>query len=212
MSHLACAENLHHPLNARQLASFREIASLFTGVPASLSNSSGIFLGPPFLFDVVRPGVALYGVNPTPEADNPMQPVVELKARVLQIREVERGESVGYGATWTARRPTRLAIVSAGYADGYFRAGGSNDGTRGAEVVVAGKRCPIAGRISMDVMAVDVTDLEKNAVRRGHLVTLIGDGITVDELAHHFGTIGYEVLTSLGRRYARVYKGDTGEG
>jgi alanine racemase len=212
MSHLACAENLHHPLNARQLASFREIASLFTGVPASLSNSSGIFLGPPFLFDVVRPGVALYGVNPTPEADNPMQPVVELKARVLQIREVERGESVGYGATWTARRPTRLAIVSTGYADGYFRAGGSNDGTRGAEVVVAGKRCPIAGRISMDVMAVDVTDLEKNAVRRGHLVTLIGDGITVDELAHHFGTIGYEVLTSLGRRYARVYKGDTGEG
>jgi alanine racemase len=212
MSHLACAENLHRPLNARQLASFREIGSLFTGVPGSLSNSSGIFLGPPFLFDVVRPGVALYGVNPTPEADNPMQPVVELKARVLQIREVERGESVGYGATWTARRPTRLAIVSAGYADGYFRAGGSNDGTRGAEVVVAGKRCPIAGRISMDVMAVDVTDLEKNAVRRGHLVTLIGDGITVDELAHHFGTIGYEVLTSLGRRYARVYKGDTGEG
>jgi alanine racemase len=212
MSHLACAENLHHSLNARQLASFREIASLFTGVPASLSNSSGIFLGPPFLFDLVRPGVALYGVNPTPEADNPMQPVVELKARVLQIREVERGESVGYGATWTARRPTRLALVSAGYADGYFRAGGSNDGTRGAEVVVAGKRCPIAGRISMDVMAVDVTDLEKNAVRRGHMVTLIGDGITVDELAHHFGTIGYEVLTSLGKRYARVYKGDSGEG
>jgi len=212
MSHLACAENLHHPMNARQLASFREIASLFTGVPASLSNSSGIFLGPPFLFDVVRPGVALYGVNPTPEADNPMQAVVELKARVLQIREVERGESVGYGATWTARRPTRLAIVSAGYADGYFRAGGSNDGTRGAEVMVAGKRCPIAGRISMDVMAIDVTDLEKNAVRRGHMVTLLGDGITVDELAHRFGTIGYEVLTSLGKRYARVYKGDGGDG
>jgi len=212
MSHLACAENLHHQMNARQLASFREIASLFTGVPASLSNSSGIFLGPPFLFDVVRPGVALYGVNPTPEADNPMQGVVELKARVLQIREVERGESVGYGATWTARRPTRLAIVSAGYADGYFRAGSSNDGTRGADAVVAGKRCPIAGRISMDVMAIDVTDLEKNAVRRGHMVTLLGDGITVDELAHRFGTIGYEVLTSLGKRYARVYKGDAGDG
>src|SRR6516164_738517 len=212
MSHLACAENLHHPMNARQLASFREIASLFTGVPASLSNSSGIFLGPPFLFDAVRPGVALYGVNPTPEADNPMQGVVELKARVLQIREVERGESVGYGATWTARRSTRLALVSAGYADGYFRAGSSNDGTRGAEVVVAGKRCPIAGRISMDVMAVDVTDLEKNAVRRGHMVTLLGDGITVDELAHHFGTIGYEVLTSLGKRYTRIYKGDGGDG
>jgi alanine racemase len=207
MSHLACAESLHHPLNARQLASFREIASVFSGVPASLSNSSGIFLGAPFQFDLVRPGAALYGVNPTPEADNPMQGVVELKARVVQIRDVDRGESVGYGATWTARRPTRLAILAAGYADGYLRAGSSNDGTRGAEVIVAGKRCPVAGRISMDLMAVDVTDLEKNAVRRGHLVTLIGDGITIDELAHHLGTIGYEVLTSLGPRYARVYKG-----
>jgi alanine racemase len=212
MSHLACAESLHHPMNAKQLATFREIASLFTGVPASLSNSSGIFLGAPFQFDMVRPGAALYGINPTPEADNPMQQVVDLKARVVQIREVERGDSVGYGATWTARRPTRLAIVSAGYADGYFRAGGSNDGTRGAEVVVAGKRCPVAGRVSMDLMAIDVTDLEKNAARRGHLVTLIGDGITVDELAHHFGTIGYEVLTSLGVRHTRVYKGDTGDG
>jgi len=212
MSHLACAESLHHPMNARQLATFREIASLFTGVPASLSNSSGIFLGSPFQFDMVRPGAALYGVNPTPEADNPMQGVVDLKARVVQIREVERGESIGYGAIWTARRPTRLAIISAGYADGYFRAGGSNDGTRGADVVVAGKRCPVAGRISMDLMAVDVTDLERNAVRRGQMVTLIGDGITVDELAHHFGTIGYEVLTSLGARYTRVYKGDPGDG
>jgi alanine racemase len=207
MSHLACAENLNHPLNAKQLAGFREIASLFSGVPASLSNSSGVFLGAQFQFDMVRPGAALYGVNPTPEADNPMQPVVELKARIVQIRNVERGESVGYGGTWTTRRPTRLAIVSAGYADGYFRSGGSNDGTRGAEVVIAGKRCPVVGRISMDLMAIDVTDLDKNAVRRGHMVTLIGEGITVDELAHHFGTIGYEVLTNLGRRYARVYKG-----
>jgi alanine racemase len=212
MSHLASAENLHHQMNARQLSTFREVASLFAGVPASLSNSSGVFLGSPFHFDMVRPGAALYGVNPTPEADNPMQPVVELKARVMQIRHLERGETVGYGGIWTARRPTTLAIVSAGYADGYFRAGSSNDGTRGAEVVVAGKRCPVAGRISMDLMAVDVTDLEKNAVRRGHLVTLIGEGITVDELAHHFGTIGYEVLTSLGSRYARVYKGETVDG
>ncbi len=212
MSHLACAESLNHPMNARQLAAFREVASAFSGVPASLANSSGIFLGGAFQFDMVRPGAALYGVNPTPEADNPMLPVVELKARVVQIRDVERGESVGYGGNWTARRPTRLAIVSAGYADGYFRAGSSNDGTRGAEVVVAGKRCPVAGRISMDLMAVDVTDLEKNAVRRGHLVTLIGEGVTVDELAHHFGTIGYEVLTSLGSRYSRLYKGDVADG
>ncbi|WP_438279251.1 alanine racemase [Nitrobacter sp.] len=208
MSHLACAETLHHPLNARQVAAFREIASQFSGVPASLANSSGIFLGPQYPFDLVRPGAALYGVNPTPEADNPMRPVVELKARIVQIRTIDKGESVGYGATWTARRPTRLAIVAAGYADGYFRAGSSNDGTRGADVVVAGTRCPVAGRVSMDLLAVDITDLPTHAiVRRGHLVTLIGEGITVDELAHHFGTIGYEVLTNLGDRYNRIYKG-----
>ena len=211
MSHLACAELLNHPQNARQLASFREIASLFSGVPASLANSSGVFLGAQFQFDLVRPGAGLYGINPTPEADNPMQGVVDLKARIVHIRSLDKGETVGYGGTWTARRPTKLAIVSAGYADGYFRAGGSNDGTRGAEVIVAGKRCPIAGRVSMDLIAVDITDLEKNAARRGHMATLIGEGITVDELAHHFGTIGYEVLTSLGRRYARVYKGGAAE-
>jgi alanine racemase len=207
MSHLASAELLNNPANARQLNAFREIASLFTGVPASLANSSGIFLGAQFQFDIVRPGCALYGINPTPEADNPMQPVVELKARIVQLRSIERGDTVGYGGTWTARRPTRIAIVAAGYADGYFRAASANDGTRGAEVVIAGKRCPIAGRISMDLTAVDITDLDKNAVRRGHMATLIGEGITVDELAHHYGTIGYEVMTSLGRRYARIYKG-----
>src|SRR6202043_3267348 len=167
----------------------------------------GIFLGAAFQFDLVRPGAALYGVNPTPEADNPMQPVVDLKARIVQIRTIDRGDTVGYGGTWTARRPTKLAIVSSGYADGYFRAASANDGPRGAEVVVAGKRCPIAGRISMDLIAVDITDLPANAARRGHMVTLIGEGVTVDELAHHFGTIGYEVMTSLGQRYARVYKG-----
>src|ERR1700761_5082170 len=123
MSHLASAELVNNPTNAKQLTAFREIASLFSGVPASLSNSSGIYLGPQFQFDMVRPGAALYGINPTPEADNPMQPVVDLKARIIRIRNVERGDSVGYGGTWTARRPTRLAIVSAGYADGYFRAG-----------------------------------------------------------------------------------------
>ncbi|MGL6063330.1 MAG: alanine racemase [Bradyrhizobium sp.] len=207
MSHLVSSELLNSPVNARQLTAFREIASEFSNVPAALSNSSGIFLGAQFQFDMVRPGAALYGINPTPEADNPMQPVVELKARIVQIRNIERGETVGYGGTWTARRPTRLAIVSAGYADGYFRAASANDGTRGADVVVAGKRCPIAGRVSMDLIAVDVTDLDKSAVRRGHMVTLIGEGITVDELARHFGTIGYEVLTSLGRRFARIYKG-----
>ena len=207
MSHLVSAETLGDPVNGRQVAAFREIASLFSGVPASLSNSSGIFLGPQFHFDMVRPGAALYGVNPTPEADTPMHGVIDLKARVAQIRTVEKGETVGYGGIWTARRPTKLAIVAAGYADGYFRAGGGGDGSRSADAIVAGTRCPIAGRISMDLMAIDITDLPPNAIRRGGLVTLIGDGITVDELAHHFGTIGYEVLTNLGRRYLRVYKG-----
>jgi alanine racemase len=206
MSHLACAEELQHPLNARQVAAFREVARLFTGVPASLSNSSGIFLGPQFHFDLVRPGAALYGVNPTPEADNPMQQVVDIKARVVQVRSVERGETVGYGATWTARRPTRLAIIAAGYADGYFRAAGGVDGVRSADAIVGKTRCPIAGRISMDLTAIDITDLP-SPLRRGQMATLVGDGVTVDELARHFGTIGYEVLTSLGERYQRVYRG-----
>jgi alanine racemase len=209
MSHLACAELLDHPLNPRQASTFREVARHFSGVTASLSNSSGIFLGPSYMFDMVRPGAALYGVNPTPEADSPMKPVVDVKARIVQVRPVERGETVGYGATWTARRQTKLAILAAGYADGYFRAAGGVDGVRSAEVIIGGKRCPIAGRISMDLMAVDVTDLPKPP-RRGDLATLVGDGITVDALSQHFGTIGYEVLTALGSRYARVYKGGPG--
>jgi alanine racemase len=211
MSHLVSAEHLNNPINARQLAAFRAIASEFAGVPAALANSSGIFLGAPFQFDLVRPGAALYGINPTPEADNPMHPVVDLKARIVQVRDIDRGDTVGYGGTWTARRPSRIAIISAGYADGYFRAASSNDGTRGADVIIAGKRCPIAGRISMDLIAADITELPPKTVRRGHWATLLGEGITVDELAHHFGTIGYEVLTSLGRRYARVYKGGAAE-
>lgn len=190
ISHLACADLVNHQLNAKQAAAFREIAGQFTGVSASLSASSGIFLGSQFAFDLVRPGAALYGINPTPEADNPMQPVVDLKARIVQVRSVERGDTVGYGATWSARRPSKIAVVSAGYADGYFRAAGSSDGTRGADVIIAGQRCPIAGRISMDLLAVDITDLPANAARRGMMATLIGDGITVDELGHHFGTIG----------------------
>jgi alanine racemase len=207
MTHLACADTPTHPLNGRQAAGFRELASRFAGVPAALANSSGIFLGPTYHFDLVRPGAALYGVNPTPESDNPMQPVVEVKARIAQIREVARGDTVGYGATWTARRPTRLAIVTAGYADGYFRAAGGVDGVRSAETIIAGQRCPVAGRVSMDLIAIDITDLPAGSVRRGHMATLIGGGITVDELARHFGTIGYEVLTSLGPRYHRVYRG-----
>src|SRR5262249_11992122 len=161
MSHLVSAEQLNSTINARQLTALREIASLFSGVPAALPDSSGPYLGAPVHFYLVRRAAALYGIHPTPEADNPMQPVVDLKARIVQIRNVERGETVGYGGPWTARRPTRLAIVSAGYADGYFRAASANDGTRGAEVVVTGKRYPIAGPVSLDLVGVDVTSLDR---------------------------------------------------
>ena len=206
MSHLACAEDINHPLNGRQAAAFREVARQFSGVPASLSNSSGIFLGQQFQFDLLRPGAALYGVNPTPEADNPMQQVAGVKARIVRTRDVEKGDTVGYGATWTARRPTRLAIAAAGGAGGDFGAAGGVDGVRAAEAIVGGARCPLAGRISMDLLAIDVTDVA-TPVRRGQWATLLGDGITVDELALRFGTIGYEVLTSLGDRYQRQYIG-----
>jgi alanine racemase len=206
MSHLACAENPGHPMNGRQVHDFREVARLFAGIPTSLANSSGIFLGSQFQFDLLRPGAALYGVNPTPESDNPMRAVASVQARIAQVRTIEKGQTVGYGATWTARRTTRLAILAAGYADGYFRNAGGVDGVRSAEVLVDGSRCPIAGRISMDLMAVDVTDLPQPP-RRGTMVTLLGGDITVDELAMHFGTIGYEVLTSIGSRYTRVYRG-----
>jgi alanine racemase len=206
MSHLACAETPEHPLNDRQVRLFREIRVMFRGLPASLANSSGIFLGGSAHCDLVRPGAALYGVNPTPARANPMRPVIGLQGRIVQVRTLARGESVGYGATWTAKRSTRLAIVAVGYADGYLRAASTADGVPGGQAIVAGKRCPLAGRVSMDLLAVDVTDLE-GAARRGEFVTLIGGDIGVDDLAAFGGTIGYEVLTSLGRRYHRIYNG-----
>jgi len=207
MSHLACAEIPDHPMNDRQIRLFREIRILYRGVASSLANSSGIFLGGGAYCDLVRPGVALYGVNPTPGKANPMRPVVELKGRVIQVRAVNKGESVGYGAAFTATRPSRVAIVALGYADGYLRSASAAKGKPPAQVIIAGKRCPIAGRVSMDVLAVDVTDLPDGTVRRGDLATLIGDGMSVDDVAAAMGTIGYEVLTHLGRRYHRVYTG-----
>ncbi len=206
MSHFACAEETDNPLNDKQIKLFREVRLLYRGIPASLSNSSGIFLGDPAHCDVVRPGVALYGVNPTPGKPNPMQPVVGLKVRVIQVRSVTRGETVGYSATWTARRATRIAVIAAGYADGLLRASGSSDEIPGGAAIVAGKLCPIAGRVSMDLSTVDVSDLPDNAVRRGDMVTLIGGDLPLDEVARGAGTIAYEVLTSLGHRYHRVYR------
>lgn len=205
LSHFACSEDAPHPANARQLQAFAAVRALFPGVPASLANSSGIFLGPEAHYDLVRPGVALYGANPTPGHTNPMQPVVTLQGRVVQVRRAGEGECVGYGATWTARRASRLAIISVGYADGFSRAASAADGHAGAEAIVADRRCPLAGRISMDLLAIDVTDVPEQAVRRGDFVTLLGEDISVDELAARSGTIAYEVLTRLGSRYRRIY-------
>lgn len=179
---------------------------LFPGIAGSLANSSGIFLGAAAHHNLVRPGVALYGANPTPGKPNPMQSVVTLQGRIVQLRSVEQGATVGYSATWTAKRPTRLAIVSVGYADGFLRAASASDARPGAEAIVAGQRCAIAGRVSMDLIAIDVTDVPVGQAKRGDLVTLLGPEIGVDELAARAGTIGYEVLTSLGRRYRRVYR------
>ena len=206
MSHFACSEE-DHPLNAIQMQRFHEIRGLFPGIPGSLANSSGIFLGREAHHDLVRPGVALYGANPTPGRPNPMRTVVTLHGRIVQTRDVAPGATVGYSATWTAKRATRLAIVSAGYADGFPRAASASDARPGAEAIVAGMRCPLAGRMSMDLMAFDVTDMPAGKVARGDLVTLLGDGIGVDDLADRGGTIGYDILTSLGRRYRRIYRG-----
>jgi alanine racemase len=207
MSHLACAEIPDHPMNDHQIRSFREIRILYRGLASSLANSSGIFLGGAVHCDLVRPGVALYGVNPTPGKRNPMRPAVELKGRIIQVRTVGKGESVGYGAAFTASRPSRIAIVAVGYADGYLRSAAAARGKPAAEAVVAGRRCPVAGRVSMDLLAIDISELAEGAARRGDLATLIGDGMSVDDLAAGMGTIGYEVLTNLGRRYHRVYRG-----
>jgi len=208
MSHFACSEEPSHPLNAKQMADFREVRDLFPGIPGSLANSSGIFLGPDAHHDLVRPGVALYGANPTPGHLNLMRAAVRLEGRVVQVRDVEPGETVGYSAVWTARRPTRLAIVAIGYADGLPRAASASDTKAGAEAIVAGRPCPLAGRVSMDLFAVDVTDVPQDKPRRGDTVALLDDTIGVDDLASHAGTIAYEVLTSLGRRHQRIYNGE----
>ena len=206
MSHLASSELPEHPLNALQISVFREVRILYRGIPSSLANSSGIFLGASAHCDLVRPGVALYGVNPIPGQSNPMRAVIDLQARIAQVRIVPRGETVGYDGAWTAKRTTRIAVAAVGYADGYPRAASASDEAPGGAAIVAGKRCPFAGRVSMDLIAIDVTDLPEGAVRRGDFATLIGDEITVDAVAGAAGTIGYEVLTSLGRRYHRVYR------
>lgn len=207
MSHFVASQFAENQRNQEQMLVFRDIRALFRGVPASIANSSGIFLGSSAHLDLVRPGAALYGVNPTPGKPTQMKPVIDLKVRIARLRDIAFGETVGYDATWTARRPSRIAIATMGYADGFPRAQSGSDQKAGGTLIVSGKPCPIVGRISMDLIALDVTDLPPDSVKRGDFATVIGDGRDVDAVGDMFGTIGYEVLTSLGRRYARIYRG-----
>ena len=205
MSHLVSSEVPGDPLNARQIERFEAARQRLPGIPGSLANSSALFLPQRPSYDLARPGYALYGGNPTPEAPNPMQPVVRLSAPILQVRDIEAGATVGYNAQWTARRATRLATIGVGYADGLPRNLMATDLRPGGEAIVAGHRCPFAGRVSMDLTIIDVTDLPSAQVGVGTVVELLGSHITVDDMGARAGTIGYEILTNLGRRYHRTY-------
>ncbi len=203
MSHLACSDGPRHPMNRKQLELFRYAKTYYPHLPASLANSSGIFLGKSYAFDMVRPGVALYGGNPVLPRKNPMKPVAHLSAKVLQVRTVRKGETVGYSATWKAPRDSRIAVLAAGYRDGIARKLSSSKPDGPAQVWLGNKRCPIVGRVSMDMMCVDVTSVK--SVREGDEAELFGAHISVDEVAGWAGTISYELLTHLGSRYARIY-------
>ena len=200
MSHLVASEEPNNAVNVEQLSRFRNFVRAMPGAPASLANSSGIFLGPDYHFDLVRPGAALYGINPLPGRDNPMLPVVTLHARVLQIRQIDAFQTVGYGGAWRSARPSRVATIALGYADGYFRILVNR-----THVHIAGHRVPVIGRISMDLVTLDVTEVPEAACELGSLVEVLGPHLTPDDLADHGRTNAYEVMTSLGRRYARVY-------
>jgi alanine racemase len=205
MSHLACGDDIQSPMNLQQLEKFTAIRAGVPHLKASLANSPGIFLGRQYYFDETRPGIALYGGNPTPYQKNPMKPVVTLDARILQIRNVQPGETVGYSATWKASRPTKIAIIAAGYADGIARKLSSHQHNGPAQVAIAGSRCPIVGRVSMDMMTIDVTDVPERKLSKATSAELFGKQISVDEAAGWAGTISYELLTHLGKRYARRY-------
>ena len=201
MSHLACADLRDHPLNETQRARFDQALRRLPPAPASLANSSGVFLGPPWHHQLARPGAALYGINPTPWLANPMRAAVRLTGKILQIHEVDTGIGVGYGAEWKAPRPSLVATVAAGYADGYLRSLKER-----TVVFLKGQSLPVIGRISMDLITVDVTDAAAPA-RPGDEVELLGPNLGVDELGERAGTIGYEILTQLGNRYHRRYLG-----
>ena len=192
MSHLACADDPDHPLNAAQLRAFHAMTDE-TGVPRSLAATGGILLGPRYHFDLTRPGVGLFGGLPYQAA----QPVVTLSLPVIQTREVAPGESVGYGCTWQAEAPAVIATVAAGYADGLPRT------LSNAAMLWEGDTpCPLVGRVSMDLITVDITHL-RDVPRT---LDILGPHQTVDSLAEAGGTIGYEILTGLGPRYLRRYQ------
>ncbi|MEO9336366.1 alanine racemase [Mesorhizobium sp. SB112] len=200
MSHLACADEPDHPANEAQRTAFELLRKLLPNAPASLANSSGIFLGPDFHFDLARPGAALYGINPTPGKPNPMRAVVKLEAKVIQTRVVEADIGVGYGHTFRSRAPLRLATISLGYADGWRRNAVMSAWFNDIEL-------PFAGRVSMDSIILDISGLPENALKPGDLVELIGPHQSVDDVAAAAGTIGYEILTSLAHRFHRIYAG-----
>ena len=205
MSHFVSSQLPQEASNARQIEDFLTVRALFPGAAASMANSSAVFLPEKPFFDLIRPGVALYGGNPTPGRLNPMRPVARLSARILVLRELSAGDSVGYDAIWTAPRPSRVATIGVGYADGLPVSATAGPGKPPGEAIVGGVRCPFVGRVSMDYVVLDVTEAPVEAARRGEWVELLGDTITVDELAGRANTIGYEILTRLGRRYARRY-------
>lgn len=207
MSHFASSEDEADPANARQIAAFAEIAAAFPELPASLLNSSGHFLKDCPSYQLTRPGYALYGGNPTPGRPNPMQPVIGLEATIIQTREVEDGTQVGYNGRWTAKGKRKLATICLGYADGYPRNGSWTDTITGGSALVAGVACPFVGSVSMDLIIIDVTDAPAGAAQRGASVTLIGGPLDLEAVGAGAKTIGYEILTSLGRRYQRRYLG-----
>jgi alanine racemase len=200
MSHLACADEPDHPANARQLALFQQMGRILPCCRMSLAASSGVFLGPEYHFDLVRPGAALYGIAPQAGRPNPMRPVMRLQGKVVQVQDVPANTPVGYGHTARTTWSSRLATVAVGYADGFLR---SLSGRGGAWF--NGNRLPIIGRVSMDSIILDITALPAGSLLPGALVDLIGPDQDLDALARDAGTIGYELLTSLGSRYHRQY-------
>ncbi|WP_321340474.1 alanine racemase [Breoghania sp.] len=205
MSHLYCGGDPNTAVSERQLQRFKEITALFPDVPRSLANSAGIFLGPDYHFELVRPGISLYGGAAMDDGDNPMKPVATAEARILMLRDGFKGETIGYGASQTLTRDSRIAILGIGYADGYHRLAGTGGREGTASAWINGHTVPLMGRVSMDLIAVDVTDVPEANCKRGDWVEMFGPHISVDEVAAKAQTIGYELLTGLGRRYRRSY-------